>query len=355
VRGAKTPPGDPTPLATRAAALLRARTAEVPVLPQPGERERSLAAIEQALQRRGQRRRRTVWLGIGAVAAAAGLLLWVGLRATVPPAPIALAPRAAPAPRARPTTVDGILAGTATVQGRQGSRAAEAGTIVEAGERLNLSHGSRLLATLASGARATLAGSLELLEAGPVERLSLVDGGIELVVPKLGPRQRLLVQTADSEVEVRGTRFTVAVASAQDGCVPATRTRVTVDEGAVVVRHAGVETRLLPGERWPACDQPALVGRDERPKRAARSAEPARIAAPARTAKLAEEAPTSAASTLAEQNDLFASAVAARRRGDRAAAVARLDDLLGRFPGGPLAGAARAERRSLLEPAVRRP
>jgi TolA-binding protein len=54
-------------------------------------------------------------------------------------------------------------------------------------------------------------------------------------------------------------------------------------------------------------------------------------------------------STLAEQNDLFAAALSAGRRGDTREAVYWLDRLLDRYPDGPMAGSARAQRQRLLD------
>jgi TolA-binding protein len=54
-------------------------------------------------------------------------------------------------------------------------------------------------------------------------------------------------------------------------------------------------------------------------------------------------------STLAEQNDLFAAALSARRRGDLGEAVHWLDRLIARYPDGQLIESARAERKRLLE------
>jgi outer membrane protein assembly factor BamD (BamD/ComL family) len=63
---------------------------------------------------------------------------------------------------------------------------------------------------------------------------------------------------------------------------------------------------------------------------------------PARGAAL----PTSA---LGEQNALFSTAVAARRRGERRAALAALDRLVATYPEGPLAESAAAERFRVLQ------
>ena len=61
------------------------------------------------------------------------------------------------------------------------------------------------------------------------------------------------------------------------------------------------------------------------------------------------DAPRADPSTLAEQNDLFAAALAARRRGDLGEAIHWLDRLIARYPKGQLIDSARAERQRLLE------
>jgi outer membrane protein assembly factor BamD (BamD/ComL family) len=57
------------------------------------------------------------------------------------------------------------------------------------------------------------------------------------------------------------------------------------------------------------------------------------------------------ASKLAEQNDLFAQGVAARRAGDGTRAVAAFDLLLSRYPSSALAESAMAERMRVLSKA----
>jgi hypothetical protein len=53
-------------------------------------------------------------------------------------------------------------------------------------------------------------------------------------------------------------------------------------------------------------------------------------------------------SRLAEQNDLFSAAMAAERQGQHDLALHQLDDLIARFPSGPLNESARAERQRIL-------
>jgi ferric-dicitrate binding protein FerR (iron transport regulator) len=174
----------------------------------------------------------------------------------------------------------------------------------------------------------------------------------------LGPGRRFLITTPDAEVEVKGTRFEVAVGPEPSTCAPHVRTRVTVQEGLVAVRFRAGEVQLAAGATWPACG----------PEKAASSDEPAAVSpAPARQAKTGvpraavamppvapRPAPATPASTLAEQNDLFAAALAASRRGDTAEALDWLDRLLARYPNGQLVDSARAERRRLLQAGARR-
>jgi hypothetical protein len=53
-------------------------------------------------------------------------------------------------------------------------------------------------------------------------------------------------------------------------------------------------------------------------------------------------------SHLAEQNALLSAAMAAEHAGDDATALGKLDQLIQRFPGGPLLESARAERQRIL-------
>ena len=87
---------------------------------------------------------------------------------------------------------------------------------------------------------------------GAAQVLHLDAGSVELHVEKLTSAQRFLVDTPDSEVEVRGTRFSVSVVPPDAACGAGVRTRVAVTEGVVVVRHAGLEDRVALGESWPA-------------------------------------------------------------------------------------------------------
>lgn len=74
--------------------------------------------------------------------------------------------------------------------------------------------------------------------AGPDTRIELWQGAVTLQVNRRRAGERFVVQLADAEVEVHGTRFTVL---ADRGHLA----RVDVTEGVVAVRHTGDPERLL--------------------------------------------------------------------------------------------------------------
>ena len=134
---------------------------------------------------------------------------------------------------------------------------------------------------------------------------------------------------------MRGTAFKVSLVSPDAACGGGTPTRVGVTEGVVVVRHAGVESRVEAGQQWPSgCTQPLVAARASSGSSAAHG--PA-AAAPA--------------SSLGEQNDMFADAMAAKRRGDTGEALADFNRFLARYPASPLAESATVERMRLLRTA----
>ena len=237
------------------------------------------------------------------------------------------------------------------------------------------------MATLgyANGTRITLSSSARLRvdDLGTTRRFSLSSGQLQAHVAKLGQGDRFIVSTPDSEVEVRGTVFTVTVDSSPSRCRDsASSSTVSVSEGAVWVRTGDKQVVLQPGDSWVTpCYEPrttapevvvrapvvmpnqagtsvraplhkvaaasvnSMVGPSPGPQElpVAPSLEPARIPAP----------PT-AVSRLAEQNDLFSAAMTAERQGQHDLALRKLDELVTRYPGGPLSESARAERQRIL-------
>ncbi|HEX3775250.1 MAG TPA: FecR domain-containing protein [Polyangiaceae bacterium] len=221
--------------------------------------------------------------------------------------------------------------------------------------------GGRLIANPAGGASLQLStgtqigigqdANLTFSDAGPTERFELSAGSIHAHVAKLGPGERFIVATPDAEIEVRGTQFVLRVVAPDPQCGAGSRTRVVVSEGVVEVRAQGESALIHPGEEWPShCTDgaalaaasanpnpaPSTISQTSRaPKLSASMASPGPVAAgPARAAE---------SSSLAEQNDLFAAGMAARRSGDARIAVAKFQELLTRYPASALAESAFAE------------
>jgi len=341
--------------AARALAAVQPSTTPPPM----GDRAAAIDAIERALRGRARRRWQRRWVlpsvAVAAAAAAASLALVID-------------------------------------SNRAGVRSGETGRVVTRTSGDDLSPGTELRGPgsfeISAGTRLRLdeQGGARVVEAGLSRRFRLRAGALHAEVAKLSPNQRFVVETPDAEVEVKGTRFDVAVGAHAAPCTPATQTSVSVQEGIVAVRFAGHELNLGPGQSWPDCPgtvgaadvastaergraplaaAPKITSREASPR--ARAAAPAPAAAllapgkaipaavvehrhkaPARPPGATDGATAPSASTLAEQNDLMAAALSARQRGNMPEALRWLDRLLDRYPSGQLADSARAERRRLL-------
>ena len=152
---------------------------------------------------------------------------------------------------------------------------------------------------------------------------------------------------------MRGTSFRIAIAEPDPSCGGGTTTRVTVYEGVVSVRHEAVEVRVPAHETWPAACSSA-TRRSPATSRAARAVAAGNLAGVSPRAPGAPEPSTNppgtseASSDLAEQNDAFARAVAAKRRGAVGEAVAAFEAFVARYPSSALAESALSERMKLL-------
>lgn len=218
---------------------------------------------------------------------------------------------------------------------------------------------------------------------GATRRFMLLDGRVQARVTKLASGERFIIDTPDSEVEVRGTVFSVEVGTPRPGCRSSgNSSSVTVGEGEVLVLSRGSRVLLRPGETWTLpCDGVSAPS--------AAAAEAAALAPVARTGSTAASAatgprkiasprsgrdvaptvpgadsparapvaatpvgvgplPEAPASHLAEQNDLFSAAMAAEREAKHDIALHKLKELIARFPTGPLSESARAERQRIL-------
>jgi hypothetical protein len=341
--------------ARAAARLLAHEQPEEKNQARPNEsRASTVAAMEREilnLARRRPARSPRVWL-----AAAAGLALVVGLGVGWHIA----RPSGRPAADARVSV---------HVEGQRDNyrlvRAAMMADVVEAsemlpGDRLQTGAGDGTTLVLSTGTHLAIAGQSEvqLRDSGRAsQRFWLESGGLRATVAKLGSQERFLLQTFDSEIEVHGTVFSVKVGPELGGSAAGGgRTRVCLEEGVVLWRQAGRETKMIASNGHSVgCGEPAAepgfvpsTNRTdgpsiEEPTAGARTS--ARIAGPKIRSRAVPAGATqeSQQSSLAQQNDLFTAALAAERQGDLAQAVAHLETLLARFPDGSLAESAKAE------------
>lgn len=311
---------------------------------EPGRRAATIEALTLAIREQARlRRRRRVALGAAALAASlivAGYSLDRHLR-----------PRALPVERVEAVTLVARARGNVTLV-----RAGDARPVVDAaaigpGDHVVVASGAHAEIALSTGTRLVVsAGELAVVDAGTTQTMSLFDGEVHADVAKLRAGERFVIRTIDVEVEVRGTSFEVARVAPDPGCRGGVATRVGVREGVVVVRHRGIEERVVAGERWPR--ECAYVAPPP-----ASSASGVATIAPAIDAspkKSIDKKPAAAASAsvaaspmLAEQNAAYRVALDAKHRGDAAAAVAAFASFEAKYPASPLAESAMIERMRL--------
>lgn len=305
--------------------------------------EAQIAALPEERRRHQQarRQRRARWIaGAAALAAAAGVLLLWGGWGPEGERETAGGPAGASEPYA--ILLSGRLS-TGKLEILPGSRLGAASLVESSEEAPAVLRGSSgYVAELSPGGQLALGAPGG--EPGRQE-LRLERGQVQLTVPKLGPGATLSVLTEDARVVVRGTKFTVTLRE-DDGTGPAERraTCVRVSEGSVEVQRRGAPPVVLgPGEG-------SGCGEDARGS-AGSAAEQGRsedeALAGAGTSQGARSRADGAAaqrgrSTLRQESELLASALAAEQRGDRARARRELRTLLRRHPQSPLANEARA-------------
>jgi hypothetical protein len=253
----------------------------------------------------------------------------------------------------------------------------EDGSDVVLSKEMSLDEGDQISTTaeayasleLEAGTRVDLA-SATTLESVHGRELVLRVGRVDLNVPKVpGVAPRLVVNTPDTQVVVRGTIFSVEV----EGTGAALVTAVGVTRGAVSVFHDGQERLIEAGRMWSSAaptetsplfesdrgldnDTGATVGTVSEPE--GENAGP--VEAPAvvkpRAGRRAKSEPAPVAeqpeakvdsaqtSNLSQQNRVFARGLRARDQGDDRRAVYWFDQLLRRYPNSPLAESAERER-----------
>ncbi len=339
------------PRLARLAADLLAEETPLVAERSPEDDARAIFAVEATIRGSARRRRVRRAAVASALAIAATVALLVGWRFVRPGASVE-ATRTVPAAAATTGLAryhalsDGVV-----IHRRGGEIALEDGAALESNDRVVTAKTGRLAITLATGTHLVVEGSSDftIAEQGPLTAFALHAGGVRADVAKLHAGERFLVRTGDSEVEVRGTSFAVAVVPPSSTCGGGTSTRVVVSEGVVVVRHGNREDSVGKGESWPRdCAAAATVltaaTAEKLATATAQSAIPVAPAALVRAAPVAPDAP----SDLSAQNAIFAEAAAARRRGDITTAIARYERLTERYPSSPLAENADVERMRLI-------
>ncbi len=228
------------------------------------------------------------------------------------------------------------------------------GTRFAPGTRLETALGEPRELALVSGTRLRIAGgtTLHYEQGDTIHRFAISRGHTGFSVAKQRERERFLVRTPDTEIEVHGTVFEVAINERADSC--GHFTAVTVSEGIVEVRAAGQRSFVTAGRTWPdGCEHPATRQRigskvkpNSKPQTAGRAAG---SLAPAEPIVSNEEGHNSqveqaTSSSLAQQNRLYARATRALQRGSYDEAIVLYDDLAARYPDGPLAASAAAAK-----------
>jgi hypothetical protein len=321
-----------------------------------------VAAIERAIEQTNRRRRAV------RVAAAAVVLLGLGAGAlatrhgSIPtamiqkPEPAAAQPeRAAPEPSNSVALVAHPVAGGATLL-NAGSTAASVpltdGISLEAGSRILARPDGHVRLALSTGTQLVVeeGGDVTVVDRGPNQVFSIRRGSLRALVAKLDVGQRFMIRTPDSEVEVRGTSFRVAIAEPDSSSCRPTMTRVNVFEGVVSVRQGSIEARVAAGQEWPPpCPTPPKARTVARVSRRAVAGSPPPDdpdVAPSR-----EETPPEkieAASDLRDQNDVYARALAAKRAGRIREAADGFEAFVARYPSSHLVESAMVERMQAL-------
>jgi ferric-dicitrate binding protein FerR (iron transport regulator) len=360
----------------------------------PSDRQRLVAAVEQALRTRARRRRvvrRSLQLAFGAAAAAA-LALGAGeLRRGQ--GPLVGTGKVESNRLARELTVIGTGGrDEAAVLVGSHRRSLKAGMTVGAGLTLRAPASGEVRVGTADGTQLTLEArtDLSVIEASETRRFALDTGAVRVHVSRLFAGERFIVDTTDAEVEVHGTAFRVAVVAPDPSCGGGSTTRVSVFEGVVAIRVNGGAVSVPAGQEWPAGCESAEAHAERsahqvalrRPRQSGKAEAPAEPPGTASTADSVVVPPTRPSSPLsplerseppapisttdavvvpltsprtllpssdlAAQNDLFAAAVRAKKVGQLADAARLFDELIIGHPEGPLIESATVQRMKVL-------
>ena len=163
-------------------------------------------------------------------------------------------------------------------------------------------------------------------------RVRLLGGAIRCTVPHRTAPHAFSVVTSDVTVVDLGTVFTVAIEGPQHA------TRVSVEEGEVLISHGATPTRVrAPGSWSSAPDVEATA-----PREPAATAPGSSVTSPAPPRARALVRAPAPSGTLAQEAQLLRQGLAAERQGRAPEAMAALHELLAKYPRSPLAIDARA-------------
>jgi FecR-like protein len=324
------------------------------------ERRQRIAARVRELQRElgASRQRRRLFGYALALAAIVGgvcsIALFMASRLGQPERALGEGPDVVQLVAGRASFGDGSSAATLALGQLVVSREAVLVTRREEGAELRLS--SQTALQVAPSSAVGLARNA-VASGGFEERVLLRAGSVSLVVPKLGTRGKVSVETGDALVEVHGTRFSVRVVERPplDAF-----TEVDVREGRVLV-SSGTSSRFLgAGEHWSSIElapaptdgalpaAPSLAEPNE-PVPPARGEAPVRSSARAsRPQGPTERHAASSPSDLAAQNQLLEAAELAQKSKLPGLALDRLEALINRYPDSELSHNARVERFRIL-------
>jgi hypothetical protein len=170
-------------------------------------------------------------------------------------------------------------------------------------------------------------------------QVKLLGGAIRCTVPHRTAAHAFQVVTADATVVDLGTVFTVSIEG------PNHATRVSVEEGEVLVRFAAGQVRVQAPGSWSsvaalAPPPAAAVVPAPEPAESAPAAVAPDTATSAKSVRSVGK--PSATATLEQEAQLLRQGLAAERQGHSSEAIAALSQLLQKYPHSPLAPDARA-------------
>jgi ferric-dicitrate binding protein FerR (iron transport regulator) len=260
---------------------------------------------------------RTRWLGALALAASVALAAWGGASYWRGGAPAAGALEVS-ALRGHVSGVQGTLS-----VGQSQQLKAEGSLETSPGAEARIKTAAGLQVDLLENTKVSLA---ELGAERGSSALKLERGRVRCVIDHR-PERTFEVVTPSARIIDVGTVFSVTVDPGSGVTV------VHVEEGTVLVQHAGAQTRLTAAQTWSSATEPAPVV----------SPPPAAVADEAEPAPSPHREPARRRTpTLAAETELLQSGLRSEQQGDLRAAEVSLKALVTRYPASPLAPDARA-------------